>query len=204
MQIASQAQLIHIESYRATTYRIHMLITERDFEVRGALVTSGPFFEPHMTEASIQQADSDDEPTEPKFGLECNWPLFLVAQRSPSADHPDALFRPQLLATNQGGLDLLERYGDVRSLWIVRVAEEGLLTTETVKHLCLWRLVPDKNQHPVTALLCESGAIYIVDGDHVFEVDEVTQKWFAQGAFKSAQPQKGSGSPTIAEPAEHG
>lgn len=139
-----------------------------------------------MTDVSI--AGAVDQPAaEPSRALVWNWPSLLVVQRSSGSDSPDALVRPVLLSPNQGGLDLLGNLDEVRSIWIVQITQEGQLRSESVGHLCLWRLSPDQDGAFVTALLCESGAIFIVSDDMVYEVDEVTRKWFAGGHFSSAR-----------------
>ena len=72
-------------------------------------------------------------------------------------------------------------------MWIVRMTPEGLLTTESVNCVCLWRLFPDDERTALTALLCESGTIFIADSEGAYEVDEMTRKWFVQGKFKTAR-----------------
>src|SRR6187397_2146564 len=117
-----------------------------------------------MTDISSEQADAVEEPTpEPLRGLVWNWPILLLAQRSPSPDEPDALVRAVVIAPNKGGIHLMETFEDVRSLWVIRMTPEGVLTTDSVQTMGIWRLVPDQEQDSLTALMCESGAIFILD-----------------------------------------
>jgi hypothetical protein len=126
------------------------------------------------------------EATESPTGVVWQWPSFFLVQRSSSADDPGAPEHPLFVAPSQAGLEFLESLDQVQSIWIVRTTREGLLRTETVKHLCLWRLAAGDGDTYLTALLCESGAMFIVDGEQAYEVDEVSRKWIAGGKFKSS------------------
>jgi hypothetical protein len=128
-----------------------------------------------------------DLPPGPAQAVVWNSATLILVQRNPSAEHPDALARPLLLAPHQGGLDILAGLDEVRSMWIVRMTPEGLLTTESVNCVCLWRLFTDSEGAYLTALLCESGAIFVADTAGAYEVDEMTRKWFVQGKFKTAR-----------------
>jgi hypothetical protein len=90
------------------------------------------------------------------------------------------------LAPNQGGLDFLETLDEIKGMWLVGTTPEGLLRAESVNCVCHWRLYPDEKTH-LTALMCESGAIFVADSEGAYEVDEVTRKWFVQGKFKTAR-----------------
>jgi hypothetical protein len=126
-------------------------------------------------------------PPGPAQAVVWNSPTLVLVQRNPSVEHPDALEHPLLLAPHQGGLDILDSLDEVRSMWIVRMTPEGLLATESVNCVCLWRLFPDEERTYLTALLCESGTIFIADSEGAYEVDEMTRKWFVQGKFKTAR-----------------
>lgn len=129
-----------------------------------------------------------DLPPGPAQGVVWNSPSLLLVQRNPSVERPDALARPLLLAPHQGGLNIIEQHIDqVRSMWVVRMTPDGLLTTESVNCVCLWRLFPDEEEGYLTALLCESGTIFVADTEGAYEVDEMTRKWFVQGKFKTAR-----------------
>lgn len=125
--------------------------------------------------------------TKEPLGVAVVGPIFLLVQRRPDTENPDALERPVLLTANQDGLNSLGNFDRVQSIWIVRMSREGLVTTECVSHLCHWRLFPGPEDMYVTALLCESGSIFIVSDDSVFQVDEVTRKWFAGGRFATSR-----------------
>jgi len=144
-----------------------------------------------MSGVNAPQVGSAYSPMELPSGLAqavvWNSPLLVLVQRNPSAEHPDALKHPLLLAPHQGGLDVLDSLDEVRFMWIVRMTPEGLLTTESVNCVCLWRLFPDEERTYLTALLCESGTIFIADREGAYEVDEMTRKWFVQGKFKTAR-----------------
>ena len=130
-----------------------------------------------------------DSPTKASKGVVLNQPSFFLVQRAQSADNPDALECPVLVGPNHAGLDFFERFDEVKSIWFVRMTPEGLLKTECVQHLCRWWFCSKRDGTYLTALICKSGAMFVVDDDQVYEIDQVTTKWFAGSNFKFAGKQ---------------
>lgn len=118
---------------------------------------------------------------EAPFRIHWTWSSLLLVQSRPSTDSP--LGRISLLAPNQHGLELIEVAADVQAVWLARMAKDGTLTTEAVTAICRWHLVPDQDMH-LSALLCSSGAIFLVDGEQVYEVDKFATRWIAEGRCK--------------------
>jgi hypothetical protein len=116
-----------------------------------------------------------------------SWSSFFLVQRSSPPGSADAVEHPVLLPPNQETISQLESLEEIQSVWFVRLTKEGLLSTERIDHVCNWRLFPDPDGRYVNALLCSSGAVFIVSEDLIYEVDEVTRRWFSGGKFMTAK-----------------
>ena len=117
------------------------------------------------------------------FGIHWTWSSLLLVQSRPSTDSPRG--RISLLAPNQDGLGFVESFAEVQAVWLLRMSKDGTLTTEAVTSICHWHLVPEPDTH-LTALLCSTGAIFLVDGEQVYEVDKIATRWIAEGRCKVA------------------
>jgi len=157
---------------------------------------------PPPSESLAPMARSDERPK----GVVLNWTNFFLVQRSPSAANPDAIERLVAVAASQAGLAHFEDLDDVGRIWFVRLTKEAVLQTDQVMHLRYWKLIPDHDGPYLTALLCESGALFIVDAEDVYEVDEMTRRWFAKSkAERGRSPSEhASTSQRASEQAEHG
>jgi hypothetical protein len=127
-------------------------------------------------------------PNEPPWGMEWRWPSLLLARLSPKADDPAAQCLPLLLAPNLHGLEILGDLDvEVESIWIVRPAAKGrgASITETVESVCRW-ILPSAEH--ACALHCESGSVFVVDENSMYEVDERTMHWSAGSKYRPEAP----------------
>ena len=135
-----------------------------------------------MSNTSVETNCEGAAPEVP-LGIHWSWSSLLLVQRRPGADSPQG--RVSVLAPNQAGLGFIESFDEVQAIWLARMTKDGTLTTEAVTNLCIWHLIPEHEAH-LTALLCKSGAMFVVDSEQVYELDEVTSKWISAGQWKFA------------------
>ena len=142
-----------------------------------------------MVNENVTSGDNTEpRPNEPPWGLQWRWPSLLLARLSPKSEDPQAQCLPLLLAPNLHGLEILGDLDvEVESIWIVRPAAKGsgATITETVESVCRW-ILPSKGN--ACALHCESGSVFVVDENSMYEVDERTMHWSAGSKYRPQAP----------------
>jgi hypothetical protein len=142
-----------------------------------------------MVNEDISQDDNTEQNSDgPPWGLEWRWPSLLLARLSPKSEDPQEQCLPLLLAPNLHGLEILGDLDvEVESIWIVRPAAKGsgASITETVESVCRW-ILPSAEY--ACALHCESGTVFVVDEDSMYEVDERTMHWSAGSKYRPQSP----------------
>lgn len=136
-----------------------------------------------MPDANYLQAQLERPTSEPNGSAEgqvLSGEAFLMIRRRCDSENPQLAGAPTRFVATLQFLSTGD-WDDVEAIWYIHLSAEGALITEQVMRVSYWRLVPSVDLSYVTALLCASGKIYIVGADLVYQVDEITTAWIAQG-----------------------
>lgn len=114
---------------------------------------------------------------------------LLVMRDHPSDEITSTKRRPPL---RTGPLEAVAAGNDLSGIaliWLFALTSDDRLIAERVLYVRYWKLINCDDDMSVSALLCESGRIYVVSEDDLYLVDETTSSWVSARMTKEIREQ---------------